>query len=252
MQSPARRCDRRIEYKPMPLMKYYTECFLTYAKITLKNGRAIDEKRPWNVISEKTFANLFLLKITPMRTLFAQMLTIFLALQGISQSKSIPILDKSIMDVSYFPVNYPILKIQDKVKDGPVMRVIYSRPQKSGREVFGGLVEYGQVWRMGANEATELECFRDITFGNIKIKKGRYSIYAIPQKETWTMIVNRETDTWGAFKYDVKKDVARWEVKSEKVTEPADACSIYFEPTAKGANMIVQWDITRVVIPVQF
>ncbi|HSF45394.1 MAG TPA: DUF2911 domain-containing protein, partial [Chitinophagaceae bacterium] len=76
------------------------------------------------------------------------------------QNKNIPPIDKSGMDMSYYPVNYPILKIQDKAKDPLFVRVIYSRPQKNGREVFGGLVEYGQIWRVGANEATEVEFFR--------------------------------------------------------------------------------------------
>ncbi len=61
------------------------------------------------------------------------------------------------MDMSYYPVNYPILKIQDKVTEPLVMRVIYSRPQLNGRKIFGELQAYGQVWRLGANEATEIE-----------------------------------------------------------------------------------------------
>src|SRR5215212_5657733 len=73
-----------------------------------------------------------------------------------------PPLDKSPMDMAYFPDEYPVLKIKDKAKEPPVARVIYSRPQKADRVVFGDLVEYGKVWRLGANEATEIEFFRDV------------------------------------------------------------------------------------------
>jgi hypothetical protein len=166
------------------------------------------------------------------------------------QSKAIPPLDKSVMDMCYFPANYPILKIQDKAKDPLLMRVVYSRPQKNGREVFGGIVEFGQVWRLGANEATEIEFFRDVVLGKTKVKKGRYTMYAIPQPDNWTIIVNRDTDTWGAFKYDQKKDVVRISVKPEKNVDNAEAFSMYFEPSAGGANLYIHWDNVRTAVPI--
>ncbi len=176
----------------------------------------------------------------------------FFVLSANGQSKSIPAIDKSVLDMCYFPANYPILKIQDKAKEPLSMRVIYSRPQKNGREVFGGIVEFGQVWRLGANEATEIEFFRDVVLGKTKVKKGRYSLYAIPQPDSWTIILNRETDTWGAFKYDAKKDVARLTVTPEKNVEAADAFSMYFEPAPGGANLFIHWDTTRTALPIGF
>src|SRR5688500_14855051 len=103
---------------------------------------------------------------------------------------SVPPVDKSPMDMSYFPANYPVLKIQKKATEPLVARVIYSRPQKSGRNIFGGLVKYGEVWRMGANEATEIEFYRPVKIGGEKIAKGRYTLYAIVKEKTWTIIVN--------------------------------------------------------------
>jgi len=75
-------------------------------------------------------------------------------------SSNLAPLDKSPMDMSYYPVGYPILKIQDKATEPMVMRLIYSRPQLNGRKIFGELQEYGKVWRLGANEATEIEFFK--------------------------------------------------------------------------------------------
>jgi len=95
---------------------------------------------------------------------------------GVQGQSLLPALDKSPMDISYFPNRYPVLKIQDKVTEPPVARVIYSRPQKNGRVIFGELIEYGKVWRLGANEATEIEFFRDVKINDNKIKKVRYSL----------------------------------------------------------------------------
>jgi hypothetical protein len=169
-----------------------------------------------------------------------------------AQNKNIPPVDKSPMDMSYYPANYPILKIQDKITEPLAIRLIYSRPQKNGRDVFGGLVEYGQVWRLGANEASEIEFYRDVKIGSNKVKKGRYTMYAIPEEGKWTMILNRDTDTWGAFKYDQKKDVLRIEVKTEKQADITESYSMYFEKSTEGANLFVVWDNIKATLPIVF
>jgi hypothetical protein len=175
-------------------------------------------------------------------------------LKGFAQadSVSIPALDKSPMDMSYYPVDYPMLKISDKVADTPVARIIYGRPQKNGRPIFGNLVEYGQVWRLGVNEATEIEFYKDVTINNKKIKKGRYTMYAIPETNVWTLIINRDTDTWGAFKYNIKNDVLRVTVPVIPVKEPIETLSITFEKTKSGCNLLIMWDTAKVVLPIFF
>src|SRR6188768_1347381 len=114
-------------------------------------------------------------------------------LGALAQSK-LPPVDKSPMDMSYYPNGYPVLKIQDKATEPLVARVIFSRPAKNGRTIFGELLEYGKVWRLGANEATEIEFFQNVKIGTTKIKKGRYTMYCIPFAEKWTIIINKETD----------------------------------------------------------
>ena len=156
------------------------------------------------------------------------------------------------MDMSYYPNAYPILKIQDKLTEPLIARVIFSRPQKNGRTIFGELLEYGKVWRLGANEATEIEFFQNVKIGNTKIKKGRYSLYCIPLTEKWTMIINKETDTWGAFKYDQSKDLARIEVPVQKQSEILEAFVMAFEKTSTGANLLIAWDDFKVALPINF
>lgn len=163
-----------------------------------------------------------------------------------------PAVDKSPMDMSYYPANYPILKIQDKVTEALLARVVYSRPQKNGRKVFGELVDYGSVWRMGANEATELELFKDAKIGNTRVKKGRYTLFAIPTTTKWTIILNKDTDTWGAFRYDSKKDVTRIDVPVLASTEEIEALSIYFEKFNTTVNLIIGWDDEMVRLPISF
>lgn len=163
-----------------------------------------------------------------------------------------PALDKSPMDMSYYPNNFPILKIQNKANEPLLARVLYSRPQKNGRSVFGDLIEYGKVWRLGANECTEIELYKDAKIDNTRLKKGRYSLYAIPYQDKWTLIFNRETDIWGAFQYDDKKDVLRTDLKLEKQQDPIEAFTLLFDKTDSGANMVIAWDNVKATLPITF
>ena len=183
------------------------------------------------------------------RTALAFVLLCSLSAAAVAQSKFSP-LDKSPMDVSYYPVNYPVLKIQDRATDPVVARVIYSRPQKNGRVVFGELVEFGKVWRLGANEATEIEFFKDVKVGGKKLKKGRYTLYALVNQDKWSIIFNSDLDTWGAFKYDAKKDVLRVDVPVQKNTEVLEALTMTFEKTnGTTFNLVAGWDDVVVRLP---
>jgi len=167
-----------------------------------------------------------------------------------SQSSKLPEVDKSPMDVSYYPNNYPILKIQNKASEPLVTRVLYSRPQKQGRKIFGELVEYGKVWRLGANEATEIEFYKDVKIGDKKVSKGRYTLYAIVNEDIWTIILNKDTDTWGAFKYDSKKDLLRTDVAVQKTDDVVESMSMLFEKTATGISLIIAWEQVKVTLPI--
>jgi hypothetical protein len=166
-----------------------------------------------------------------------------------SLKTKLPVLDKSPMDMTYYPANYPVLKIQDKASEPLLARVIYSRPQKDNRKIFGELVEYNTIWRLGANEATEIDLYKDVKINGKKLAKGRYTVYAIPTADKWTMIFNKDTDTWGAFKYDEKKDVLRVDLPTQKSTEITEAFTIGFAKSATGADMIIAWDDTYVTVP---
>jgi hypothetical protein len=169
-----------------------------------------------------------------------------------AQDKKLPPLDSSPMDMAYYPVMYPYTV---KVKGDPgqlVARVIYSRPQRKGRKIFGDLEPYGDVYRLGANEATEIEFFRAVTIGGKNIPKGRYTMYAIPEEKKWTIIINRDTDIWGAFKYDKNKDVVRTEIAVTTMDTPVEPFTMVFEKAAYGANLIIAWDTVSIYLPVKW
>ena|SRR5580692_6471519 len=147
---------------------------------------------------------------------------------------TLPPLDKSPMDMCYYPVDYPVLKIQHKSDAPLIARVIYGRPQKNNRNIFGDLVPYDMIWRMGANEATEIEFFRDVKIDGNKLAKGRYTMYAMPSTDKWTIVLNKETDTWGAFGYDLKKDVLRTDVKVNTRPDIIEVFTICFEGKEKN------------------
>ena len=185
------------------------------------------------------------------KLIFPSLLFLLSVFAQAQTTNRIPELDKSPMDMSYYPSNYPILKIQNKATEDLVARVVYSRPQRQGRKVFGELVEYGKVWRLGANEATEIEFFQTVRMGNKKIQKGRYSLYALVNESTWTIILNKETDIWGAFKYDMEKDVVRVPVTVQVTEQISDAFYMYFEKASEGFNLVIGWEQFRVELPIK-
>lgn len=157
--------------------------------------------------------------------------------------------DVSPLDISYFPPDYPVLKMSNPETGPPVARVIYSRPHRQGRNVFGNLLQYNQPWRLGANEATEIEFFQPVLIQNKKIKKGSYIIYCIPQQTLWTIILNNSIYSWG-LKIDPKKDVYTFEVPVQELEKPIEYFTLVFQPAANGANLIMAWDKVQVRLPI--
>ena len=105
---------------------------------------------------------------------------------------------------------------------------------------------------MGANEATEIEFFKDVTIGGKKVAKGRYTLYAIPEEKSWTIIVNKDTDTWGAFVYNQSKDVVRTKVSVTQLATPVEPFSMAFTKTGTGANLVIAWEKISVALPIEF
>lgn len=126
--------------------------------------------------------------------------------------------------------------------------VTYGQPAKKGREIFGGLVPYGQVWRAGADEATEITFVKDGTLGGKPVKAGTYTLFVIPTEKSWTVILNSQLKQWGAYEYDKHKAKNVLEVAA-----PVNAIGSAVESfTIKvaGGQLIFEWDKTQAAVSI--
>ena len=160
-------------------------------------------------------------------------------------------LDKSPMDMSYYPADYPKLKMTNSVEEPLVARIIYSRPKKDGRIIFGEVVKYGSAWRLGANEATEIEFFKTVRIKNQVVEKGRYIMYCIPQSDQWTLILNNDLYTWG-LKIDSTKDVHKFTIPIEKTNYPFEYFTMEFQKSPPHMQLAMTWDSVKAVLPINY
>jgi hypothetical protein len=130
--------------------------------------------------------------------------------------------------------------------DSVEVKINYSQPQARGREIMGGLVPYGKVWRTGANEATTVEFDKDVKIEGQDLAAGKYALFTIPGIDEWVVIFNNEVKQWGAFRYEDSKDVLRVTVKPAKTSSFVEIFTI--ETTADA--IILQWENTLVPIQV--
>jgi hypothetical protein len=145
----------------------------------------------------------------------------------------------------------PLALISIRYKDNYV-KIAYSQPQKKNREIFGHLVPYGKVWRTGANEATELTTTADIMIDSILLKAGTYSLFTIPEKDKWTIILNAETGLWGAYNYNEQKDIWRFQVPVSATDKLYEPFTMRFDHRNEVADLLLMWDRTKVSIPIKF
>jgi hypothetical protein len=183
-------------------------------------------------------------------------LLFILGINEMLQAQEFSELDKSPLDISYYPSRAAFRALAgneaEKKANEPVIRVLYSRPQKKGRDVFGGLVPYEKIWRAGANESSEIMFFRPVEIGGKALPADRYSFYVNPKEDEWEVIFNSDLDNWGAYAYNPEKNVASVTVPTETMNKGLETFSIAFEETEEGANMLMGWDKTMVRVPIKF
>ena len=159
------------------------------------------------------------------------------------QAQSFRGLDKSPLDMVNFPASS---QVQEKV-----LRVLYSRPQLKSRNLKT-LIPNGKLWRTGANESTEITFFKDVEIDSKTVPSGRYTLYTIPDETTWTIILNKKVNTWGAYAYDSSQDLLRVKVPVEYSDENLEAFSITIKGKGSSAFLHMGWDNLRVKLPMDF
>ena len=176
--------------------------------------------------------------------------TVLPADTGLPPNTYVPV-DISPMDMCYFPEEYPIAKLGNASTTPPKARVIYSRPHLQGRHVFHEVLKYGEPWRLGANESTELELFVNATIQGTPVKAGRYVLYCIPQPREWKVVLNSNTDSWG-LKPDPSKDVASFVLPVTTTSGSLEYFTMLFQSTDSGADLLMAWDNVEVKLPFRF
>lgn len=148
------------------------------------------------------------------------------------------------------PQPSPAATVQQRVGLTDV-EINYSRPGIKGREIFGSLVPYGELWRTGANKATSISFSTDFSVEGTAVEAGTYSLFTIPTEESWTIILNKETELWGTNGYDEGKDAIRIQVRPAKV-ETVENLSITVENiTTNSADVVVAWENTSAALHIE-
>jgi hypothetical protein len=169
---------------------------------------------------------------------------------------SFPGEDVSPGDMAHYPDNSRFtnyLKAEELEAAKPKVRVSYSRPQMKERKIFGELLKFGEVWRVGANESTEVTFFENVMIGDTEVRAGRYNLYAIVDLAEWTFILNNDMPAWGAANRDEEKDVAKITVPVTSDVKSLEALTITFKKQdEKHVDMLIGWDYTRAALPIKF
>jgi hypothetical protein len=139
---------------------------------------------------------------------------------------------------------------------GMTVTVNYSRPSVRGRLIFGpaeqdALQPFGEYWRLGANEATEISFNRDVLLNGSPVKAGTYRMYAIPGPNSFEMVLNTEIGGSGSSQPDEETDVLKTKVQTQSTSTPVEQFTISLAPSGDGIQMIFEWADTRFVVPLK-
>lgn len=151
---------------------------------------------------------------------------------------------------SVLPAASPRQKVEQQFSVSKIS-VDYGRPAVKGRTIFGELVPYGKVWRAGANSSTKITFGQAVEFGGKTVAAGTYGLFILPTEKEWKIILNKDSQQWGAYNYDEKLDVAFVTVPVEKLQQKQEFFEISLEPVSETAvNVIFKWDNVKASTPI--
>jgi hypothetical protein len=134
---------------------------------------------------------------------------------------------------------------------GKTVKTDYSSPRMRGRKIYGDLVPYDQVWRTGANEATTFVTNADLLVGSTHVPAGSYTIFTVPGRDGWKLIINKKTGEWGIpYKYE-SDELARVDMKVSKLPAPVEDFTISYEKNGGGCVMHLDWETTRASVEIR-
>ena len=133
---------------------------------------------------------------------------------------------------------------------GKSITIDYSSPRAKGRKIFGELVPYGEVWRAGANEATSFVTTADLMIGGQHIPAGKYTLFAIPNKNEWTLVISKKTGEWGIPYPGQADDLARVSMKVGATAGPVENFTIALDKASKGCTLRMEWENTKATVDI--
>ncbi len=156
--------------------------------------------------------------------------------------------------ISPRPKASPLAMASFLAEDNTYLKVTYGQPMMKSRRIFGNLVPYGEIWRLGANEATEITATKDIKIDKKTLPAGTYTMFAIPEDGQWTIIFNKVLGQWGAYKYDENKseNILSVRMPTDTSEDIYEGLTMFFEQTRKGAELIIVWERSKIALPITF
>ncbi len=148
------------------------------------------------------------------------------------------------------PANSPKAKIFQQIGVTDIV-ISYNRPLVKGREIFGKLIPFGKVWRTGADKNTIIKFSTDVTINGNKVKAGKYGLHTIPNKNSWTVILNKETEAWGSYFYNKEKDVLRFNVTPKTIANQEAMTFNFSQVSADKATVELSWATTSISFDVK-
>lgn len=144
------------------------------------------------------------------------------------------------------PRSSPTTRVEQGVGVSKIT-LAYSRPGAKGRQIFGGLVPWGEVWRTGANEATLFEISHDAQVNGQKLAAGKYALFTIPKQDSWSVIFNRQAEQWGSGNYKSEEDALRLEIPSQKIAAQERFEIRFVDVDENTAKVEIRW--AEVMVP---
>ena len=133
---------------------------------------------------------------------------------------------------------------------GKAITIEYNAPSARNRKVEGGLVPYGEVWRLGADSATTLTTEADVTIGDLRVPKGAHTLYILASESGWKLIVNNQTGQWGTV-YTQSQDLGRTDMKVSKLSAPVEKLNISLKASGSSGTLEIEWGNTKAVVPIK-
>jgi hypothetical protein len=133
---------------------------------------------------------------------------------------------------------------------GKTITIDYSSPRVKGRKIYGELVPFGQVWRTGANEATTFVTTADLSVGTATVPAGSYTIFTVPNKDKWQLVISKKTGEWGTDYPGPSDDLARIDMKVSALPAAVENFTISLEKAGAGANLNIDWETTRASVAI--